>query len=180
MNWKDLLLRLRALILRKRVEHELDEELQFHLEMEARKNTAAGAREAEATHLARIRFGGLQQVKEECRAIRGTQLIETVFQDVRYALKSFRRSPVFVLSVVGTIAIGLGLNTALFTIFNAYVLRPLSVRDPYSLYSFTWTNRAGEGHSFSWREFESFRNNNPAFSETVAARFLYTRINGHP
>jgi len=180
MNWNELLLRIRALILRKRVEQELDEELQFHLEMEARKNAAAGVREGEAALLARIRFGGFQQVKEECRAIRGTQLIETVLQDIRYALKSFRRSPTFMLTVVGTIALGLGLNTALFTIFNAYVLRPLSVRDPYSLYSFTWIDRAGEGHAFSWREFESFRKDKPAFTETVAVQFLYAHVNGHP
>src|SRR5205085_11159202 len=69
---------------------------------------------------------------------------------------------------------------ALFTIFNAYVLRPLSIRDPYSLYSFTWLNRAGEGHSFSWSEFESLRRDNPAFLEVATARFLFARVYGHP
>ena len=180
MNWNDLLLRIRALTLRSRVEQELDEELQFHLEMETRKDTAAGFNEAEAARLARIRFGGFQQVKEECRTVRGTQLIESVLQDVRYALKSFRRSPPFVLTVVGTIALGLGLNTALFTIFNAYVLRPLSIPDPYSLYDFTWVDRAGESHTFSWPEFESLRASQPAFSAAAAARFLYARAEGHP
>ena len=94
--------------------------------------------------------------------------------------RSFRRSPGFASTVIGTIALGLGLNVALFTIFNAYVLRPLSIRDPYGLYSFTWTNREGRRHSFSWREFESFRKNNPVFSEAAASSFLYARVNGHP
>jgi predicted permease len=180
MNWNDLILRLRALAFRHRVERELDEELQFHLDMESRKNAAAGTTDTESARIARIQFGGVEQVKEECRTIRGTWFVETMVQDIRYALRSFQRSPGFALTVIGTIALGLGLNTALFTIFNAYVLRPLSIRDSYGLYSFTWKNREGGGHSFSWREFESFRKNNPAFSEAAAATFLYARVDGHP
>jgi predicted permease len=180
MNWNDLRLRMRALTLRKRVEQELDEELGFHLEMETRKNAAVGVDETEALRLARIRFGGLDQVKEECRSFRGTLLLDTIVQDVCYALKSFRRSPVLVVTVVGTIALGLGINTALFTVCNAYVLRPLSIRDPYSLYCFTCIDRAGDSHAFSWREFESLRTSNTAFSEVAAERFLYARIDGHP
>jgi predicted permease len=176
----DLLLRIRAFLFRTRVERELDDELRFHLEMEARKNAASGVSDAESARLARIHFGGVDQVKEECRSVRGTQWIETLLQDIRYAVRSFRRSPGFVLTVIGTIALGLGLNTALFTIFNAYVLRPLSIRDPYRLYSFTWTNRAGRGHPFSWREFESFAKNNPAFSEASATSFLYAQVDGRP
>src|SRR5262249_47400589 len=136
--------------------------------------------DADVTRLARLNFGGVDQVKEECRSIRGTQLIETMLQDIRYALRSFRRSPGFAFTVIGTIALGLGLNTALFTIFNAYVLRPLSIRDPYSVYSFTWVNRAGKGHSFSWREFENFKKSNPIFSEAAATLFFYARVDGHP
>src|SRR5579872_2146915 len=180
MSWNDLLLRIRALAFRKRVERELDEELQFHLAMESRKNAAAGAGDVESARLARVHFGGVDQVKEECRSIRGIQLIETILQDIDYALRTFRRSPGFALTVIGTIALGIGLNTALFTIFNAYVLRPLSIHDPYSLYSFTWVNRAGRSHAFSWREFDSFRKNNQVFSEVAALRLLYARVDGHP
>ena len=160
------------------MEPELDEELQFHLEMEARKNAAAGG--TEATRLARRRFGSLDQVKEECRTVRGTQLIETTFRDIQYALRGFGRSPLFVLTVVGTIAIGLGLNAALFTIFNNFVLRPFPVRDPYSLYAFNWTDRAGQGRSFSWQEFENFSKNNPAFSEVAGTNNFFARSEGRP
>ena len=180
MNRHDLLLRIRALFLRRRMEEELEEEVQFHLEMEARKNAAAGVTGSDAIRLARVEFGGIEPVKEECRTLRGTQLVETTLRDIQYAVRGFRRSPLFVLTVIGTIAIGLGLNTALFTIFNTYVLRPLSVRDPYSLYEFTWINRSGRGHSFSWHEFETFRKNNQPFSELAAVRFLFARTDGHP
>jgi predicted permease len=180
MNRHDLLLRIRGFFLRRRAEQELDEELRFHLEMQTRKNAALGASSAEAARLARIRFGGLDPVKEECRTVRGTQLIETTLRDIQYALRGFRRSPLFVLTVIGTIALGLGLNTALFTIFSTYVLRPLSVHDPYSLYSFVWTNRSGSEHRFSWRDFEKFRETNPAFSEVVATEYLFGRMDGRP
>src|ERR1700676_5568532 len=93
--WNDLRLRVRALLFGRRVEQELDEELRFHLEMAARKNAAKGASGAEAARLARLRFGGLDPVKEECRTIRGIQLIESTIRDIQYALRGFGRSPLF-------------------------------------------------------------------------------------
>ena len=135
MNWSDIQLRLHALLFRRTVEDELDEELRFHVDMETRKNIATGMRPVEANRKVNLQFGGLEQVKEECRDMRGLRFIETISQDVRYALSGFRRTPGFVLTVVATIAIGLGLNTALFTIFNAYVLQPLRVSDPVPLVS---------------------------------------------
>src|SRR5450432_2925752 len=134
----DLLLRLRALFRRKQMESDLDEELQFHIEMQTRKNLAAGLTASAASRRARIEFGGLSKVTEECRDRRGVRWIDETWQDIRYALRGFRRTPSFALTVVATIALGLGVNTALFTVFNAYVLRPLAVRDPHSLYRFTW------------------------------------------
>lgn len=100
-------------------------------------------------------------------------------QDMRYALRGFARNPAFVVTVSGTIALGLGLNLALFTLFNAYVLRPLTIRDPYSLFTFTWLNRAGNEHAFSWDEYQQLREQT-AFSETAAVQGLYTRVDGHP
>ena len=180
MNRHDLLLRIRGLFLRRRVEEELDEELRFHLEMATRKNAAKGASGAEAARLARVRFGGLDPVKEECRNVRGTQLIESTIRDIGYALRGFRRSPLFVVTVIGTIALGLGLNTAVFTLFNYIVLRPFPVRDPYSLYAFTWADRLHREQAFSWHEFENFRKNNPAFSEVAAFHYFFARAEGRP
>ena len=178
MNWSDLRLRLRALAFRNRTEHELDEELDFHIEMQTRKHLAAGMSESDARREACIRFGRAAEVKEECRDARRVNLAETVWQDIRYAIRGFRRSPTFVLTVVATIALGLGINTAFFTIFNAYVLRPVAVRNPYSLYEFLWMNRTGVGHRFTWPEYQEFRNQNPAFSQAFAYRNIQGRVDG--
>lgn len=107
-----------------------------------------------------------------------SQLVETAFRDILYSLRGFRGRPLFFLTVVGTIALGLGFNAALFTLFSTMVLRPFAVLEPYSLYAFTWTNRAGNPHDFSWRDFESLRQTNPAFSEVLATDSLIGRVSG--
>jgi predicted permease len=178
MRWNDALLRVRALIFRRRVEQELDEELQFHIEMQTRKNVAAGMSDSEASQRARVLFGGMTQVKEVCRDARRVRFIETTWQDVRYAGRCFRRSPIFVLTVVVTIALGLGLNTALFTIFNASYFKPLSVRDPYSLYELSWVDRAGDSHEFTWPQYQEFLEENPAFLEALGYRYTQARMDG--
>ena len=180
MRWSDLRLRLRALLFHRRAEDELDEELQFHLAMQTRKNLGSGMNAVDARREVRLQFGGVEQVKEECREARGLQIVETTFRDVRYALAGFRRTPGFAWTVIATIALGLGLNTALFTILNAYVFQPLKVRDPHRLYEFSWTERAGGEARFSWTRFQEFRENNPAFEEVAAAeRLSISRVNGH-
>src|SRR2546430_485139 len=176
MNGKDLWLRLRALVFRNRVESELEDELDCHIEMQARKNLAAGISEAEALRRSRIQFGGAEQVKEECRDARRVRLIETIGQDILYAIRGFRRSPTFALTVVATIALGLGLNTTLFTIFNAYFFRTMSVHDPHSLNEFLWTDRAGDRHSFTWPEYREFLKENQVFSDALAYRSVLTSI----
>ena len=110
--------------------------------------------------------------------MRLSQVFESTLLDVRFALRSFRHSPAFVLTVAATIALGLGINTALFTLFNAYVLRPIPIRDPYSLYTFTWTTRAGRAHAFSWDEYQRLREESGAFSEVAAVQSVQTRLDG--
>ncbi|HLK21261.1 MAG TPA: ABC transporter permease, partial [Bryobacteraceae bacterium] len=100
--------------------------------------------------------------------------------DIKYALRGFRRSPLFVCTVVGTIALGLGLNAALFTIFDNFVLRPFPVRDPHSLYAFKWFDRSGRDRHFSWTEFEKFAKDNPVFSEVAGLNNFYARAEGRP
>jgi hypothetical protein len=87
----DLFIRLRALFQRKAVETELDEELRFHFEQHVEKFLAAGLTREEATRRARLEFGGLDQVKEECRDARGTHFIETFLQDIYYGLRMLRK-----------------------------------------------------------------------------------------
>jgi hypothetical protein len=133
MNVRDVWLRFRAVAFRRVVDRELEDELTFHLEMQTRKNVAAGLPETEARRQARVRFGPKALIEDQCRDSRGISLLDTLWQDVRYAFRSFRRSPTFAATVIGTIALGLGLNAAFFTLFDAYVLRPFAVREPDSL-----------------------------------------------
>jgi predicted permease len=173
----DLWLRLRAIFVRGRVERELDEELEFHIDMQTRKLAASGMPKKEARRRARVEFGAEALVKENCRDERRVNWIETLWQDARYALRGFRRTPAFALTVIATVALGLGINTAVFTLFNAYVLRPLAVRDPYSLYELYWLNRTGS-HSLSAQQYEQESRDHAAFTETFATRNLELRVEG--
>jgi predicted permease len=105
--------------------------------------------------------------------------METLFQDVRVALRGFRRSPAFVLTVVLTIALGLGLNTSVFTVFDAYVLRSLAVRDPGSLYEAFFQDRRGAPKRLSWRQFQELRVL-PFVREGFAHASMSPRFEGRP
>ena len=161
-------------------DRDLDDETEFHLAMEARKHALNGLDEAEARRRARLSFGGVARVQEECRDQRRWAALETIRRDVVDAVRGFRRDRGFTLTVVLTIGLGLGLNAALFSVFNHYVLRPLAIRDPYRVYALSWQDAGGRAHSFSWQEFEQLRQDRTAFDEVAATRFLVSRIDGHP
>src|SRR5258706_1944482 len=101
-----------------------------------------------------------------------------LWHDARYALRGFRRSPGFFLSVVATIALGLGFVTALFTVLNTFYLRPIPVRDPHSLYEIFWVDRTGNGYDFTWQEYSEFLRENPAFLEALAFHRAEARVDG--
>ncbi|HXY40044.1 MAG TPA: permease prefix domain 1-containing protein [Vicinamibacteria bacterium] len=137
MTWLGRLLR------RGRVERELQAELQDHLERQVADYVAAGMTEAEARRRARIAFGGLEQTKEDCRDARGTRLVEDLAQDLRYGVRLLRRSPVFTTVAIASLALGIGANTAIFTLVDSLVLRSLPVHEPERLVRLqhgSWTN----------------------------------------
>ena len=104
----------------------------------------------------------------------------TLLQDMRYALRGFRRAPRFALTVVLTVGLGLGIVTSAFTIFDAYVLRLFEVRDPRSLFELRLHDRWGRERNASWNEYLALARANPAFSESFASVWIIARRDGEP
>jgi putative ABC transport system permease protein len=111
MCWPDILLRFRSLLFRHRKDEELREELEFHLEMQARKNQDRDLDPAAARRHAQLQFGSLERTTEECREARGFPHFETFFQDLRYAFRIVKKSPAFTAVAVLTLGLGVSANT---------------------------------------------------------------------
>lgn len=156
MNLNDLRLRLRAVFLRDKVESELEEEIKTHLELQTQKNTEAGMSAEEARRTAQRDFGGLPRTKEECRDEWRVSFWSDLQQDLRYAIRMFRRSPGITALIVFMLAIGIGVNLATFSVSDAILFRALPVQDPNSLFRTVGTNgtlyEASNGCSLSLYE----------------------------
>ena len=127
---KGLRARLRALLSPASAQRDLDDEIQFHIELETDKNVALGMSPAEARRVAMAHFGGVQRVREEHHDVRRPHWIDDFVSDVRFALRTLRRTPTLTGTAIITLALGIGANTAIFSAVNAVVLQPLPVSDP--------------------------------------------------
>jgi len=170
-------LRLRSLFRRDQVEAELNEELRYHLERQVEVNTAAGMSVEEARYAALRAMHGLDQRKEECRDMRRVRLIEDLWQDSRFSLRSLLKRRGFTAVALLALALGIGANTAIFTLVNAVILRPLPYRDPDRLISVYGTrNRSAQG-SVGPTDFLDYRSQNKTFEQFAASGSMMLPMN---
>ena len=178
--WSDLRYRLRSIVRRDNVERELDDELRFHLEREAEKMKRLGVSPEEADRRARLAFGGVDRIKEDSRDARGTRLFEHLVQDSRYAIRGLRSRPGFAAVVIATLALGLGVNAAMFGILDTLLFRaPAYMIDPTSVHRVyvDWTGTDGKRgfqRSVEYARYLDFARWNRSLSNVAA--FAYRQM----
>jgi predicted permease len=169
MTLRDLRLRARALFAPKRAERDLQDELSFHVERETLKLMEQGLPPEDARARAQAKFGSTTVVADACRDERGTAFIDNTIGDLHYALRTFRRAPLAALTIVVTVALGLGLVAVLFTVLNVLLFRTDTVPDITGIYAVERPQQANEDLSkFTRRRFEALRSETSVFTEAYA------------
>lgn len=160
---------MRDLFHAKQSENELDAELRFDITQRVETNMRAGMARQEAEREARREFGSIALAKEECRDERGTQFFEQTWQDIRFGLRMLRKSPGFTATAILTLALGIGANTAIFSMMDTVILQNLPIRNPNELVVISSiAPRTGESDSFSYPMYQDIRDKNDAFDGVLA------------
>jgi len=163
-----LRLKLRALLHKNEMDRELEEEMRSHLDRMIEQNIAQGMNPIDARSAARRDFGGLEQAKDQCRDARGIRFIEELGQDLRYGLRMLLKKPGFTLIAVIMLALGIGANTAIFSVINTLILNPLSIAEPERVAVIWRTTKEKRTESFvSYLELQDWRSMNQSF-EAIA------------
>ena len=174
-----LLLRIFGLFGRRRPDSELTAELESHLALHTEENLRLGMSAEQARRLAHLRLGGLEQTKELYREQQGLPMLETLLQDIRYGLRMLVKNPGFTAVAITTLALGIGANSAIFTVVNSVLLSPLPYGDPERLMSVFNTAPAKGLNQFgaSPPDFRTLRKQNQSFAGLCAfyqAKFSLT------
>jgi predicted permease len=165
---------------RRRSDEDFSDEVQAHLELEAERLITDGTSPEAARSAAKKSFGNVLAVKERYYEASRWRWLDQLAQDLRYGCRGLMKSPSLLATSVLTLAVGLGLVTVAFTIFNAYVLRPFAVQDPSALHRLAWQSRDGGGQSFWWRDYVELRERRDLFDAAVAEDTRFVSSNGRP
>jgi putative ABC transport system permease protein len=172
--------RLRGMLRKSRVEREMDEELRFHLRMRAAENMRRGMPPSEAEQAALNSFGSWTRVKEACRDVKGGGMLETLAQDVIFGLRMLRKHPSFTLVAVLSLGLGIGANTAIFSLVNAVLLKPPPFRDAERLVM-VWEGVPATGISGDQVQpatYADWKAQNHVFEDMAALRWQTFNITG--
>jgi putative ABC transport system permease protein len=179
----DLLVRLRAILRRDAVERELDEELRFHVEHQIDRHVESGLSRADAVRRAHLEFGGVERMKEACRDARGVGAIESLLQDLRHGARTMRRSPVFSVTAILTIALSTAALATVFTLGQALFLRMLPVDRPDELVTVSATRGGPRSEGLvSYPDYTAFRDRATTVSRLAAiypTAPLFVTVNGN-
>jgi putative ABC transport system permease protein len=170
---------LRALLRRSQAESELNEELRHHIEQQAEQNIRLGMGPEEARYAARKAFGGLEQAKERSRDARGVRWMEDLWQDLRFGVRMLAKKPGFTLMAVITLALGIGANTAIFSVVRAVLLKPLPYKDSERLVM-VWESGEKTGGEFDVRinHFLAWRDEQQVFTQLAAYQYKDFNLSG--
>jgi len=172
---------LRALFAKQRAEQELDEELRCYMETAVEQKMRAGTGREEAARATRIEMGGVEALKEQVRDVGWETHIESFLQDLRYGLRMLRKNPSFTIVAVLALALGIGANTAMFSVIEAVLLRPLPYRNAREIVrvSSTWDrNGTLTSYTSSPPDFFDWRDQNRSFSSMFAYRTTEFALTG--
>ncbi len=163
-----------AMTHRSQLSHEMDEELRSHIQLRTDDLVRSGMEQSEAERQARIELGGYEGYKEACHNASGSSFGQTLLRDIRFSLKIFRKFPILTMVAIGTLILGIGANTAIFSLVDALWLRPLQIADPLHLIAINSVKNHTIANSeqtigISYAEYGDLRRGVPAFSDIMAS-----------